>query len=155
MLQCSYARGKISILTIPDDMGDLYHYPAEVLNVIRRTVCHGMPAVLEGPAGIQMFAYDNNRIILRSDLDYTCEVTLRLSDEIRAVQESGSGREYAVTDHKVTLALRSAVNVMLELESPFEISADSFYSDGNMAHLRRGVAALNTGEGIEHELIEE
>ncbi len=115
VLQCSYGRGKISILTIPDDMGDLYHYPEEVLNVIRRTVCHGLPAVLEGPAGIQMFVYDNNRIILRSDLDYTCEVTLRLSDGLRTVRESGSGRELAVTDHKVTIVLRSAVNVVLEL----------------------------------------
>ncbi len=43
----------------------------------------------------------------------------------------------------------------MEKRIPFEISADPFYSDSNMAHLRRGVAALNAGEGIEHELIEE
>ena len=29
---------------------------------------------------------------------------------------------------------------------------DSFYSESNMAHLRRGIAALNTGEGKEHEV---
>lgn len=29
-----------------------------------------------------------------------------------------------------------------------------FYSEKNMAHLRRGVEALNSGKGIEHELIE-
>lgn len=30
---------------------------------------------------------------------------------------------------------------------------DSFYSDSNMAHLRRGIAALNAGEGKEHEVL--
>jgi len=30
--------------------------------------------------------------------------------------------------------------------------ADSFYSESNMAHLRRGITALNAGEGKEHEV---
>ena len=30
---------------------------------------------------------------------------------------------------------------------------DSFYSDSNMAHLRRGMAALNAREGKEHEVL--
>ncbi|MCC8138574.1 MAG: type II toxin-antitoxin system antitoxin, RelB/DinJ family [Clostridiales bacterium] len=61
--------------------------------------------------------------------------------------------------------MAKAVNVSFQMDGdlkssmekriPFEISADPFYSDSNMAHLRRGVAALNAGEGIEHELIEE
>ena len=37
---------------------------------------------------------------------------------------------------------------------PFEISTDPFYSGSNMAHLRRGIEALNAGKGVEHELIE-
>lgn len=37
---------------------------------------------------------------------------------------------------------------------PFEIGIDPFYSDNNMAHLRRGIVALNAGKGAEHELIE-
>ena len=37
---------------------------------------------------------------------------------------------------------------------PFEISTDPFYSESNMAHLRRGIEALNAGKGVEHELIE-
>ncbi len=37
---------------------------------------------------------------------------------------------------------------------PFEIGIDPFYSANNMAHLRRGIAALNAGKGAEHELIE-
>lgn len=37
---------------------------------------------------------------------------------------------------------------------PFELSADPFYSERNMAFLREGVAQLNAGKGTEHELIE-
>jgi len=28
---------------------------------------------------------------------------------------------------------------------------DHFYSGSNMAHLRRGISALNSGKGVEHD----
>ena len=34
------------------------------------------------------------------------------------------------------------------------VASDQFYSESNMAHLRRGIEALNSGKGKEHELIE-
>ncbi len=46
--------------------------------------------------------------------------------------------------------------VVRERRIPFEISApDPFYSPANMAHLRRGAAALNAGQGVAHELIDD
>lgn len=47
-----------------------------------------------------------------------------------------------------------AKKVGRERRIPFEVSADPFYSDSNMEHLRRGVAALNAGKGVAHEIIE-
>jgi DNA-damage-inducible protein J len=46
--------------------------------------------------------------------------------------------------------------VLREKRLPFEISieSDPFYSESNLAHLRRGVAALNSGKGIERSIIE-
>ncbi len=44
--------------------------------------------------------------------------------------------------------------VSRERRIPFEVTADPFYSQSNMAHLRRGVAALDGGMGKTHELIE-
>ena len=41
-----------------------------------------------------------------------------------------------------------------ERRIPFEVSADPFYSESNIAHIMRGVAALDAGQGQEHELIE-
>lgn len=37
---------------------------------------------------------------------------------------------------------------------PFEVSADPFYSESNMAHLRRGADAPGAGKGAEHDIIE-
>lgn len=48
-----------------------------------------------------------------------------------------------------------AKKVGRERRIPFEVSADPFYSESNMAYLRRGIAALNAGKGVEHELIED
>ena len=55
--------------------------------------------------------------------------------------------------------MSTAINVFLkkvarEKRIPFELSADPFYNDSNMAHLRRGISALNAGKGVEHEPIE-
>lgn len=48
-----------------------------------------------------------------------------------------------------------AKKVAREKRIPFEITADPFYSESNMAHLRRGIAALNAGKGVEHEPVED
>lgn len=41
-----------------------------------------------------------------------------------------------------------------EKRIPFEVSVDPFYSESNLAHLRRGMEALNAGKGVEHDIIE-
>lgn len=47
-----------------------------------------------------------------------------------------------------------AKKVSREKRIPFEVSADPFYSESNMAHLRRGIVALDAGKGVEHEPVE-
>ena len=43
-----------------------------------------------------------------------------------------------------------------EKRIPFEVSVDSFYSDANMAYLRKVISNIESGKAklIEHELIE-
>ena len=47
--------------------------------------------------------------------------------------------------------------VLREKRLPFDVTTelDPFYSESNLAHLRRGVAALNEGKGVEHDIIED
>jgi len=44
--------------------------------------------------------------------------------------------------------------VLREQRLPFDITTDPFFSESNLAHLRRGVVALNSGHGVEHDIIE-
>jgi len=49
-----------------------------------------------------------------------------------------------------------ANKVTKEKRIPFEVAVepDPFYSEVNMARIRRGIEALNNGQGVERELIE-
>jgi len=46
--------------------------------------------------------------------------------------------------------------VLREKRLPFDITTetDPFYSESNLAHLRRGIVALNSGKGIERDIVE-
>lgn len=48
-----------------------------------------------------------------------------------------------------------AKKVGRERRIPFEVSVDPFYNKENLAHLRRSIAALNTGHGVAHELTDD
>ena len=79
------------------------------------------------------------------------QISLRVEDAVK--------QEAETTFEEIGLSMTTAINIFLkavarEKRIPFELSADPFYSAGNMAHLRRGVAAMNAGKGVEHELID-
>lgn len=79
------------------------------------------------------------------------QISLRVDDEVKRCAEQ--------TFDDIGLSMSTAINIFLkkvarERRIPFELTADPFYSESNMAHLRRGIAALNAGKGTEHELIE-
>ncbi|MBQ9928658.1 MAG: hypothetical protein IJO65_11880 [Lachnospiraceae bacterium] len=116
VLRCSYGKGRISILTIPDNMGEMYHYPAEIWKTIRGLFAGEIPALLEGPSKIQMFVYDNDMVVLRSDLNYYESVSLRLKDKYTKVTELTYNKELPVIDGKVTLQLTPAVNYIFKLQ---------------------------------------
>jgi len=79
------------------------------------------------------------------------QISIRVDDEVKLSAEK--------TLDDIGLSMSAAINVFLkkvarEKRIPFELSADPFYSQSNMEHLRRGIEALNAGKGTEHELIE-
>ncbi len=81
VLTWSYGKGVISVITIPDDMGDMYHYPKEVLLVIRNLFKKATGLVLDAPSNVQMFLYDGNYVIIRSDIPYEEEMSVILDNE--------------------------------------------------------------------------
>lgn len=78
-------------------------------------------------------------------------VNFRLDEEVKKSMEK------ACEDMGLSMTAAFTIfakKVGREKRIPFEVGVDPFYSESNMAHLRRGMAALNAGKGIEHEPIE-
>ncbi len=61
-----YANSRMYILTIPDNYGDLYNYPAEVLWQIREVLMPDFKVRLQGPSQVALFVYDNGTFIVES-----------------------------------------------------------------------------------------
>jgi hypothetical protein len=76
----NYAKGKFYVLTIPDNVMDLYQLPLEILTKIKEILTPNMPALLEGPGYTSLFVYDNNTVIIESFANETRHVKLRLAD---------------------------------------------------------------------------
>ena len=66
LLQAGYSKGVLYVLTIPDNFGDLYNLPAEVLTQIRNVIAGDLPVRLEGPSQIGLFAYNNGKFIVEN-----------------------------------------------------------------------------------------
>jgi hypothetical protein len=64
-----YGKGRLFVLTVPDNFADLYALPAPVLDHIRRQVTRGLPVRLQGPSQVALFAYDNDAYVVHSFLD--------------------------------------------------------------------------------------
>ncbi len=70
ILSWMYGKGTVSVVTVPDDLGDLYEYPREVLFLIRKLFSKTCEYIIDGPAKVLLFTYDDSSAIVRSDLEY-------------------------------------------------------------------------------------
>ncbi len=81
LLENKYSKGKLYVLTIPDNQGNIYSYPEGVLNVIREVASQALPLHIEAPSQISLFLYDNNTFIIESFRDTNTEVTIVIHKE--------------------------------------------------------------------------
>lgn len=116
VLRSRYGNGRVCIVTVPDNMGDLYSYPAEILNVIRKACCKNLPCRIHGKSQVMMFLYDNDTVILRSDLPYFETVELVLQGEKQRVTDLVSGKAFPVVDKRVRLSMSPGVNYSLQIQ---------------------------------------
>lgn len=70
LLKTTVSRGNLYILTIPDDFGDIYHYPREILKMIRSAFSKESPVMLDAKSKVTLYTYDNDTFALRSFLPY-------------------------------------------------------------------------------------
>ncbi|MCR5560137.1 MAG: type II toxin-antitoxin system RelB/DinJ family antitoxin [Schwartzia sp.] len=78
-------------------------------------------------------------------------VTMRVNPELKMQAEFLCEQMGLTLSTVYTMMLKAIVRTG---SIPFEIKADSFYSEENQKHLKAAIARLEAGEGEEHELIE-
>ncbi len=92
VLQHAYNRGKLYVLTIPDNPLDLYRLPPNVLDRIRELVCSAMPARLEGPSKVAIFDYDNGAVVVQNFRDEPVAVRVHLANPTLPVRDALGGQ---------------------------------------------------------------
>ncbi len=80
LLRAGYSKGNLYVMTIPEDFGDLYELPVNILNAFRRTLNKDLNVGLEAPAKVSIFEYDNGTFILESFLDEETMATITVRD---------------------------------------------------------------------------
>ncbi len=74
VLRAPFSTGNMYVLTIPDDMGNLYDYPASALNEIRRIMSKDLGIYIEGPSKVGLFLYDNQTLVVENFNDEPVEI---------------------------------------------------------------------------------
>ena len=89
----SYGKGRLYILTIPDDFGNLYHYPQEVLKAIREAVNPNGTVNIDTVSKVALFTYDNDTFVLQSFLRHLQDVKVSVNRPGAKLVNLVSGKE--------------------------------------------------------------
>ncbi len=91
--QASYGKGKLYVLVIPENFGELYEFPKEVLSLIKRILMKNFYVTVKSPSKISLFAYDNNTFIVHSFKDHGASIQIVLDKKFKNLVEIQSNRE--------------------------------------------------------------
>ena len=94
LLRDTYSKGMLFVLTIPDDFGNLYDYPAEALNVIRRTMSKDVGAYIEGPAKVALFPYDNKTLVVENFNDEAVTIAVVINSKVNSLRNLLTGETF-------------------------------------------------------------
>ena len=91
LLRDTYSRGTLFVLTIPDDFGNLYDYPAGALNVIRRAMSKDVGAYIEGPSKVALFPYDNQTMVVENFNDEAVSLRVVINQKVTSLSNLLTG----------------------------------------------------------------
>ena len=93
LLRDTYSKGMLFVLTIPDDFGNLYDYPAPALNVIRRAMSKDIGAYIEGPSKVSLFPYDNKTMVVENFNDQAVKLRMVVNAKINTLRNLLTGEQ--------------------------------------------------------------
>ena len=86
LLRDTYSKGILFVLTIPDDYGNLYDYPAPALNVIRKVMSKDVGAYIEGPSKVALFPYDNKTLVIENFNDHPVSLRVVVNTKVNSLR---------------------------------------------------------------------
>ena len=93
LLRDTYSEGTLFVLTIPDDFGNLYDYPAGALNIIRRAMSKDVGAYIEGPSKVALFPYDNKTMVVENFNDEAVNIRVVVEAQVGALRNLLTGEQ--------------------------------------------------------------
>ena len=91
VLMDEYGKGKLYVLTVPDNFADLYSLPEGELDALRSYVMGDFPVRIDAPAKVSLFAYDNGAMVVESFRDEAVEVTVRVKGSVARLENLRTG----------------------------------------------------------------
>ena len=93
LLRDTYSKGILFVLTIPDDFGNLYDYPAGALNIIRRAMSKDVGAYIEGPSKVSLFPYDNKTLVVENFNDEAVSLRVVINTKVSTLSNLLTGEQ--------------------------------------------------------------
>lgn len=78
LLMNRYSKGMLFVLTIPENLNDLYRLPQPVLTAIKTYLLQQFPVQLDAPSQVSLFVYDDNHFVVESFRDAPVDVTVSI-----------------------------------------------------------------------------
>jgi len=91
VLMNHYGKGIFYVLTVPENLADLYNLPPRVTSAIKSYLLQDFPVRLDAPAQVALFAYDNGAFVVESFLPADAEVTLSVVGEHAKLKNALTG----------------------------------------------------------------
>jgi hypothetical protein len=91
LVSAAYGPGVLYVLTIPDNLDDLYKLPEAVLARIREVVVADLPLYVDAPAQVSFFAYDNDTVTVESFLPEVADMALVAAKGVTEVRDVLTG----------------------------------------------------------------
>jgi len=93
VVSCDYSKGKLYVLTVPNDPADLYAFPPSALSVLRASLGAAEPVRIEtAPAQVALFRYDNGAFIVQNYLAAAADVTVSVAGSKLQLRDMVSGK---------------------------------------------------------------
>ncbi|MDE1148706.1 MAG: hypothetical protein PW843_19170 [Azospirillaceae bacterium] len=97
LLMNRYSKGILYVLTMPDNLGDLYNLPQGLITEVKKYLQRDFPVRVDGPDHVSLFAYDNDTFIVQSFRDQPVSVNLSLLGQGVHLRNLSTGEVVAAT----------------------------------------------------------